>query len=375
MSDDKINPITRALQQGVDTHVFPGSVLFVRCHDRICYHQAVGLTSQFPSEHPARLDTVYDLASLTKPLATGMGIVCLVQDGILDIDQPVESILPELQGRVVGQATIQDLLCHRSGLPGWRPYYEHVFLQHGVLTREVESTHRFNYLEYIAQEPLEYSPRTNSVYSDLGFILLGFVIEAVTGLPLRQYCAERMYHPLNAEPLAFFDRVGQVSDREQSSYTFAKTEQDIWRGRMLEGEVHDENAYVLGGAAGHAGLFGTAEAVSVVTKAWLDSYLGGGMFFDPKLVRQFTARQGEPQDSSWALGWDTPSSPSSSGSHFSSSAFGHLGFTGTSIWIDPEVELEVILLTNRVHPTRKNNKIRQFRPMIHDVIYTEVIGR
>ncbi len=371
---EKTDLITQALQSGVDDEVFPGAVLLVRRHGHICYDQAVGLTSFLSSQTVTSLDTIYDLASLTKPLVTGTGVLCLVQDALVDLDQPIDSIVIELKKRAIGQATIRDLLCHRSGLPGWRPYYETILLQNGVWPNEIgREIRRKHVLEYLAQEPFEYEPRTKGVYSDLGYILLGLAIESVTQQSLNHYCAKRIFNPLNAEPLSYFENTVQCSDSGQSLSDISVTEQDSWRGRFLQGEVHDENAYALGGVAGHAGLFGTAEAVSVVTNAWLDAYLDRSTFLDPQLVREFTAGQGVPGGSSWVLGWDTPSNPSSSGAHFSHSAFGHLGFTGTSIWIDPEVELEVILLTNRVHPTRENNKIRQFRPMIHDVVYEELV--
>ena len=364
---DMSAPITRALQQGVDEGVFPGAVLFVRWQGTIHYHHAVGSTSYLPSQVPTSLDTIYDLASLTKPLATATSIICLVQDGQLALDQEIQSVLSELEGHPIAKSTIRDLLCHRSGLPGWRPLYEKVELRDGKIPKElgVEGCRNL-VLEQIAQEPLEYQPRTKSIYSDLGFILLGFAIEAVSQQSLNQYCAERIFSPLNVRTLSYGDGGVPSSD-------IAPTEQDSWRGRLLHGEVHDENAYVLGGVAGHAGLFGTAEAVSIVTRSWLDAYRGRDLRLDPKLVRQFVSRQEEPTDSSWVLGWDTPSHPSSSGTRFSPSSFGHLGFTGTSIWIDPEVKLEFILLTNRVHPTRENNKIREFRPMIHDLVYEQIV--
>jgi CubicO group peptidase (beta-lactamase class C family) len=151
----------------------------------------------------------------------------------------------------------------------------------------------------------------------------------------------------------------------------APTECNSWRGRLLCGEVHDENAAALGGVAGHAGLFGTAEAVLVLTDAWLMGYRRQPSILNPDVVQDFTSRQNSVSGSSWALGWDTPSLPSSSGQYFSSQSFGHLGYTGTSIWIDPVGELEVVLLSNRVHPSRKNEKIRAFRPTIHDLVHQE----
>lgn len=165
------------------------------------------------------------------------------------------------------------------------------------------------------------------------------------------------------------------SSRQQATVALvAPTEDDPWRGRMLQGEVHDENACALGGVAGHAGLFGTAAAVAAMTGLWLDGYLGKRGLLSPELVRRFASRQGTP-GSSWGLGWDTPSAPSSSGKYFSPQAFGHLGFTGTSVWIDPMCELEVVLLSNRVHPTRQNIAIQTFRPLLHDVIYERVVGQ
>ena len=367
-----IDPITRTLQQGVEAQVFPGAVLFVRSQGQIKYHHAVGLASHIPHERPTHVNTCYDLASLTKPLATGTGVLCLIQDGLLHLDQEIVTLLPELQSKPIARATIRDLLCHRSGLPGYRPYYQDVVLQQGQIPGEQEiEVCRSDFFGCIAQEPLEYAPRTKSVYSDLGFILLGFAIESVIGKTFSQYCADRIFTQLRAHPLSYLKSSNEC---QSVSSDIAPTEQDPWRGRLIEGEVHDENAYVLGGVAGHAGLFGTAEAVSVITKAWLDAYHGRDSLLDSQLVREFVTKQKEPNESSWALGWDTPSERSSSGQYFSTSSFGHLGFTGTSIWIDPEVELEVILLSNRVHPTRGNNKIREFRPKIHNVVYQEVIA-
>jgi CubicO group peptidase (beta-lactamase class C family) len=163
----------------------------------------------------------------------------------------------------------------------------------------------------------------------------------------------------NALAFGIHDIKRDVLDR------IAPSEEDPWRGHLLQGEVHDENAAALGGVAGHAGLFGTAQAVGQVTKAWLDSYSGKPSIFRQDLVSQFVKAQ---PGTSWGLGWDTPSQPSSSGQWFSPESFGHLGFTGTSIWIDPIKELEVIFLSNRVHPTRENQAIKTFRPKLHDVI-------
>jgi CubicO group peptidase (beta-lactamase class C family) len=209
-------------------------------------------------------------------------------------------------------------------------------------------------------------------------MLLGFLIEHLSGVALDVWCEEAIIRPLQAAPLMFCPTTGRVQLGVAcpliDAARIAQTEQDEWRKRLLHGEVHDENAAAMGGVAGHAGLFGTAESVLSVSGAWLRGYRGGDSILDGELVRQFTTRQEPASRSSWALGWDTPSAPSSSGSCFSERSFGHLGYTGTSLWIDPLCELEVVLLSNRVHPTRKNEKIKVFRPFIHDLVYREFVA-
>ena len=369
----RLNPITQALRAGVQERVFPGGVLLVRLNNSILYHEAVGLASSLPSAQATRLNTLYDLASLTKPLATATAILCLVQDGLAHLDQTVGSILPTLMNSPVGEATIRDLLSHRSGLPAWRPYFKQFGFQDGQWRKHDSLEKRREFvLHKICQEPLEYQPRDRALYSDLGFMLLGFIIESKTNQSLGRYCKERIFDPLGVKSLSFLQSEGEILPEHGASLDIAPTEQDPWRGRLVQGEVHDENAFLLGGMAGHAGLFGTGAAVSAVTGAWLGGYWGRNAFFDRKLVNEFVAKQ---PGSSWALGWDTPSPPSSSGTRLSHSAFGHLGFSGTSIWVDPVPKLEVILLSNRVHPTRNNNKIKDFRPMIHDLIYKEFVGK
>jgi len=205
---------------------------------------------------------------------------------------------------------------------------------------------------------------------------VGILIERVSGRALAAFCREAVFEPMEAA--LFFLGPGAAdsgSAAGQDPARIAPTEEDPWRGRLLRAEVHDENAYALGGAAGHAGLFGTAAAVSAVVGHWLDGYAGRSRILPLELVKRFVTRQDEVAGSSWVLGWDTPSAPSSAGSRFSAASFGHLGFTGTSIWVDPTCELEVVLLSNRVHPTRRNEAIKQFRPLIHDLIYDEVVGK
>jgi len=216
------------------------------------------------------------------------------------------------------------------------------------------------------------------VYSDLGFMLLGFLVERLSGMPMDLWCDEAIVRPLEAEPMMFCPTTGRAQPGVMHPIVevsrIAPTEQDERRNRLLRGEVHDENAAAMGGVAGHAGLFGTVESVLAVSGAWLRGYHGRESILERELVRQFTTRQESAARSSWALGWDTPSVPSSSGSSFSERSFGHLGYTGTSVWIDPLCELEVVLLSNRVHPNRRNEKIKAFRPWIHDLVYQEFVS-
>jgi CubicO group peptidase (beta-lactamase class C family) len=230
---------------------------------------------------------------------------------------------------------------------------------------------------FIRSEALVYERGTRSLYSDLGFMLLGFIIEHSSGQSLNAFFQDHILASLGGVNLEFVfqERLHEFLERmTKQGGGIAPTELDPWRGRLLRGEVHDENAAALGGEAGHAGLFGTVAAVLAITGIWIQAYHGRTSLLAQDLVREFTRRQNQAGSSSWALGWDTPSVPSSAGRYFSARSFGHLGYTGTSIWIDPEQELEVVLLSNRVHPTRKNEAIRDFRPMIHDLVYREFVG-
>ena len=376
----KTNPVIEAaLRSAVDDGVFPGAVLAVRVRGELQCLTAAGRIASRDPETPVHVSTVYDLASLTKPLATTTSILLLIQEGWLGLQDQLRNILAEFKGSAIGEARVQDLLSHSSGLPGWRPIYEQLQEQGAVaLSPDDAQRTKERVLQLIRDEPLIYVNGEKSLYSDLGFMLLGFIVEQVSHMRLDQFCWKKCYQPLLAEPLMFCplltrtssDRSGHAIERTR----IAPTEFDPWRNRLLQGEVHDENAAALGGVAGHAGLFGTAETVLAVSGAWLAAYHQRPSVLATHLARQFATRGSHVPNSSWALGWDTPSMPSSSGSCLSSKAFGHLGYTGTSLWIDPMGELEVVLLSNRVYPTRKNEKIREFRPLIHDLVYREYVA-
>jgi CubicO group peptidase (beta-lactamase class C family) len=217
----------------------------------------------------------------------------------------------------------------------------------------------------VHREPPEAAPGAAVQYSDLGFILLGEVVETVSGMPLEAFCRQYIFTRLQIEGMGFRD----LTQLRPAGIPFASTESCPWRGRVLQGEVHDENAWIMGGVAGHAGVFATARQVWRFAHGLLGGLQGRPWLVSPATLQAFTTRQGMPEGSTWGLGWDTPTpGQSSAGRYFSPTAIGHLGFTGTSLWIDPAQQVIVVLLTNRVHPSRRREGIRTFRPRLHDAV-------
>ena len=373
-----LSAIQTTLNRAVTDGVFPGAVLAVRCRNRplSCFH--AGHLSTSPPGAPVSASTVYDLASLTKPLATVTALVLLMQEGRCRLEDRVAEHLLECADTFIGSATIRHLLTHSSGLPAWRGFYERLSPD-GIIplsAGEREQAKRAM-LSLIRSEAPVYERGTRSLYSDLGFMLLGLILERISRQSLNDYFLDHIVRPLGGPRIGFIlpDRLRSFSDGGgDDTGAVAPTEVDRWRGHLLCGEVHDQNAAALGGEAGHAGLFGTADAVLAISGEWLRAHQGHATILDRAIVQEFTRRQKSEGSSSWALGWDTPSVPSSAGRHFSAQSFGHLGYTGTSLWIDPVRELEVVLLSNRVHPSNRNEAIREFRPAIHDLVYQEFIG-
>lgn len=362
--------VTAALQAAVAEGVSPGAVLHVQVGGRVVFHEAVGRLTYMDDAPAVTPGTIYDLASLTKPLATTTLTFQLIASQQLRLSQPLGDILVEVRDAAVARATLEQLLAHAAGLPGWRPYYERLAQERETSAgRCPRAWAQDRVLSWIAAEALEAQPGARSVYSDLGFMLLGAIVERTMRQSLDVAWRTGIAKPLGAQPLDFVPSTSTYSAVFGAGVLVAPTEQDVWRGRLVVGEVHDENTAALGGVAGHAGLFGTAEAVSRVGQWWLDVRNGRRQPELQTLAQRFTARVTAVEGSRRALGWDTPSEPSSSGRFFSPQSFGHLGFTGTSLWIDPEAELVVVLLTNRVHPTRANDGIKAFRPRVHDLVY------
>lgn len=353
--------VHQLMQQALEEGVFPGAVLLVARDQEVLLHEAWGV-ADLASGQPVTLDTVFDLASLTKPLATALAVMLLVQEGRLSLDASLAAVLPFMAETDKAGVTIRQLLCHCSGWPAWQPYFEQ-------LRSLPERDRRHQLAQILAVEPLIATPGTSSLYSDLDYLTLGLVVEKRTGMRLDRFVQQEIYAPLGIREL-FFNPL----NTPPKPRLYAATERCAWRGDVLCGAVHDDNAYVLNGVAGHAGLFGTARAVFVLLQALLSAYwketLSG--LFAPDQVRMFWTSSG---DSGWTLGFDTPSAQaSSSGTYFSPNSIGHLGFTGTSFWMDIERRMTIILLTNRVHPSRSNEKIRAFRPRIHDEIMSGLLN-
>jgi serine-type D-Ala-D-Ala carboxypeptidase len=371
--------IQAALDRAVIDGVFPGAVLAVRRGDGPIARFCAGRLSTAPPGASVLSSTVYDLASLTKPLATVTALALLIQNGQCRLDACVAEYLEECVEYPIGSATLRDLLTHQSGLPGWRGYYERISPDGAIpSSREERLLAKQTLLKLIRSESVVYARGARSLYSDLGFMLLGLIVERTSGLPLSGFFSNCIVHRLGEVCIQFVPSEGLQTFLErvrEAHEGVAPTEFDPWRGRLLCGEVHDQNAGAMGGEAGHAGLFGNVDAVMAITGEWLRAYHGQPAILDHELVREFTRKQASGGTSSWALGWDTPSKPSSAGGRFSAQSFGHLGYTGTSIWIDPVQRLEVVLLSNRVHPSSRNEAIREFRPVIHDLVSQEFLGR
>lgn len=333
------------VERGISARAFPGAAVEVGTRTDVLWRAAFGRFTYADDSPPVTLESIYDLASLTKVIATTTRAMEAVEAGDLALSDRVADRLAAWRGADRDAVTIADLLEHASGLTAYLPFFR-------------DHRGRAEFERAICTLPLEYAPRTRSIYSDLGFILLGFILEDA-GYPLGDFrltdaTADAAEHLAFNPPKAWRERT-------------APTELDLWRGRLLQGEVHDENAWVLGGVAGHAGLFGTAAAVGAFAREAVRGFSGIGTFARPDTFARFASTSRVP-GSSRALGWDTMVATSSCGTRLSPDALGHTGFTGTSLWVDPELDLYVVLLTNRVHPSRDNNAIQPLRRAIHDAI-------
>ncbi len=343
------------VRDAIDDGASPGAMVLVGRRGKIALEEALGRTSYDEEAARVTTDTIYDLASLTKVIVTTTISMILYERGLLKLDSPVESYVPEFRGGQKDDVLVRDLLANSGGLLWWTELY----LKHEGKNPKAA---RRGYLETIYELPLDYPPRSKMVYTDLGLLLLGEILERVTGKTLDVLARDEIF-----EPLGMVDVMYRPPEPLRSR--IAPTERDPWRGGVVQGDVHDENAFGLGGVAPHAGLFATARGLAPFAQMMLNGgAYNGRRLLKAETIALFTSRANLVPGSSRALGWDTPSEPSSAGRYFSDSSYGHTGFTGTSIWIDPQRELFAILLTNRVHPTRENRKIYELRPSFHDAV-------
>jgi CubicO group peptidase (beta-lactamase class C family) len=344
------------LEDAVSDSVIPGAQVAVVHKNRLIASKGIGHFTYDPSSPEVNTGTLYDLSSLTKVLATTPLAMRLFEQEKISLEIPVNSYLPEFRGVEKDSVTLRHLLTHSSGLPAWEPLWEY-------------TENRTEAISHICKMPLMYQPGDSTVYSDLGIILLGEIIGIVTGQPLNRLVSDSLADPLNLKTLTLLPE-----ETLNSQIAPAEIRGELNRG-VIQGQVHDDNAYFLGGIAGHAGLFSNAEDIAIFSEMLLNK----GIYrhyrlFQPSTVDQWTNRQDLPPGSERGLGWDTPSDHgSSAGDYFSEGSYGHLGFTGTSLWIDPVREVAIVLLTNRTYPTRYNEGIYQVRRKFHNSVMQEIL--
>ena len=347
--------LDKIVKTALEEAVAPGVAIAVGRNGHIAYMKGYGYIDwNRPGSPAVDTNTLYDLASLTKVIATTTVAMILEEGGQLDLNRTVASYLPEFNSPEKAQITVKQILTHSGGLEAGANIYQ-------------TAKGREQYLQQINARPLEYTPGTNMIYSDWDMIVLQLVMERITGKTLDVLANEKIFKPL-----------GMTDTQFQPSFSLrpriAPTQVDDARGGLLWGTVHDENAWAMGGVAGHAGLFSTARDLALFSMMILNGGEGanGVRLAKPATIARWTARQGK--ESTRTLGWDSPDGGSSAGQFFSPWSFGHTGFTGTSIWIDPEKDLFVVVLTNRVNPTRNNTRHVQLRRDVADAVQQAVLG-
>jgi len=339
----------RILQDAVQARAFPAASIAIVQDNKLIAHRAFGRFTYDPASPQPAPETLFDLASLTKVIATTTMAMILYERGLLDLDTALVAVVGEFSGEDPrrDEVTLRMLLAHSSGLPA----YEKLFLR--AQTRD-------ELLAAAFATPLACDPASRAEYSDIGFILLGVALERLADESLDRFCQREVFGPLGMTHTTF--NPGQ----ELRSAIPPTADDQSFRHRIIQGEVQDENASVLGGIAAHAGLFSNAQDIAIFAHALLQ---GGQPILRPETVSLFSTRELSPPGTSRALGWDTPSSPSQSGRFLSPRSYGHLGYTGTSLWIDPARNFSVTLLTNRTWPDCANQAIKQIRPRFHDAVH------
>ena len=382
--------IDRVFDDAISDGVFPSADLLVAKGGQVLHAAQYG---------EARKDTCFDIASLTKPMASATLAMMLVAEKLLKLDDTVYQWVGGARQPIHKEVIVRHLLNHTSGLPAWQPYY--LNLPISLIGTEAG---RQLILEECHNEPPVAKPSKKTIYSDIGYIILGEILEQAGGASLDALFAQYVARPLNLGHTFFIRSMGapirttarrttttadkhvptpkhalpgeKQKPKEHRHRRFAPTEDCPWRERVIHGEVHDQNAYALGGVAGHAGLFSTAADVHRFTQEFVACWQGRSDWLPQNIVRELIQEtKSKPQQDTYVMGWNRPlKRSSSSGHHFSANSLGHLAYTGCSIWIDLSQDFWVILLTNRIHPSSTNQKIKAFRPKIHDLIYKELIA-
>jgi CubicO group peptidase (beta-lactamase class C family) len=353
--DETFRTAFEILREAIAQRAFPAASAAITCRGRLVALKGMGNFTYESNSPPVDADALFDLASLTKVVATTTMAMLLYQRGVLDLDAPIAGVVPEFLQEAEKDSrreeiTFHMLLAHSSGLPA----YGKLFLQNRTREELLDATFAM---------PLAADPGSRAEYSDIGFILLGTALERLADEPPDGFCRREIFAPL-AMPDTTFNPPAAIRK------TIVPSAHDReFRARVIQGEVQDENSSVLGGVAGHAGLFSSASDLGHFAHAMLN---GGAPILRSETVELFTRREAQPAGTSRALGWDTPSAPSQSGRHFSGASFGHLGYTGTSLWIDPARDLSITLLTNRTWPDCTNQAIKEIRPRFHDAVVEAV---
>lgn len=354
--------IENLVNSGIAGKYFPGAQLLIGTKDKIIFEKNFGRYTYDPDAQEVTNESIFDLASVTKVIATTSAIMQLYDNNRLNINDPVSLYIPEFATQEKGEIRIVNLLLHNSGLKAWIPFYK------TCATRE-------QVLNMIYENPLDYKVGTKFVYSDLNAVLLGLIVEKITDMPLDQYCKMNIFEPMGMDNTDF------TPDDRMKKMCLPTENDTYWRNRLLQGEVHDETAAMLGGVSGNAGLFSTAEDLYKFTNIMLSRSkyynahsrgLKEETLATPDVIGLFTKKWETPMYNNLrALGWDTKPEPTSyrapCGEKFSDNSFGHTGYTGTSVWADADKNLIVIFLTNRVYPSRESNGIREIRPEIHNL--------
>lgn len=350
--------IEEAFKQALNDKLFPGASVLVGNSKKIFYKECFGNAEIIPVMRKVYQKTWFDVASLTKALATTTLAMLFYQEGKLKLEDPISKYFTRWKKETYAYVTIKHLLQHTSGLPSYEAYYESLFPIY-FEDQNLEEVRKI-LLSKILSARLEWEPGKVKLYSDLGFILLGFILEKIGGAPLDELFAKKVAKPLGLDQ-SFFIRLSKKSKKILRT-DYASTRKCILRRKVLAAEVDDEHAWLLDGVAGHAGLFSTLKDLTTYCQEILQVDAGKSEWMSQKTFRTFV----NPRPS---LGWDNPAAEfSQAGDFFSKDSIGHLGFTGTSIWIDLHRAFFVVLLTNRVHPIAHHEGIKSFRPLIHNLL-------